>query len=331
MVLPDRTQQTDDTGAMSSSGQQEVNESSEQNDGVVSAELRNLTIPALDEKYKETIKTITTEHMLKTESLEKEMKERCDRIDEEYKQECAAMKQDHEKALKEISENLNQERDGRRILVAQLEEQLQQEQRERENQLELEHIRLKKEALDRHLRVENSRDVVGELINILRPVYDVGMSLKKIKIICFYSRVDGFAVPPGELDQNFRIIQEIVESFHLHVVNYWKFMKNTSYTTAQFSETCSKLIEEITSTMKSEELISIYERVPRAIESGQELGKFDEVLEKHSKGVDELVSSVERGIEKLISEHIFSFTNILAESSIPQLRDNNEERLPDVS
>ena len=68
------------------------------------------------------------------------------------------MKQDHEKALKEISENLNQERDDRRILVDQLKEQLQQYA----NALQLSHdeysrqIRLIKEE-NHKLKTENEK------------------------------------------------------------------------------------------------------------------------------------------------------------------------------
>lgn len=338
---------------MSLSLQQEANESDVSSERVV-----------LENVRESTIQEITNEYVSRMEVLKKEMKEHCERINEENKKKWEGMKQEHKKSLLELTESIKKDSEQGTELVVELQEQMKQyannlqllhenyrrqlkqlqeeneqlrtenanakqEQQKLEYQLELNQIKqLNDEALERHLRINNLRAVIDNFRNILYSVYDVKTSLKRIKINCFYSRVDGFEVAPGELDADFAIIRGGLAAFRLHVENYKKFVANTNYTTTQFSGTCFTLIEEMTSKMDSENFIIICDRFPRIIESGtqESIRTFDNILNGTSESFDELVLSVDRGIEKLVSDHIFSFTNILSDnrSGIPQVCDNNE-------
>ncbi|ULT88729.1 hypothetical protein L3Y34_007730 [Caenorhabditis briggsae] len=307
----------------------------------INEEQHDVEMKKMNDEHSKKVLAMRSESKEARDKAEMEHRMKVDKMENEHKNE----KREAEVELKKIKEEgqlkitqaeeekdaVSKERNKELNLFIEASKELheinQQQIREiskRNNEFRLENVKLKKEQLavenkkkleENHkiyenlmnvLTIENSRNIIKKFEVITTHVTPVYTSLKCIKDVCLPQHNEEPTIIPGELDEDFRSIRSAKNCFDYSQRMFRQYLINTNLTDRRLYDTCSKLITDMSNLMNADELLSICNNLPKAIDNDRL-----EVVKKYGKTADSLYNefstlrnSLENGFEQLQISHL---------------------------
>ncbi|CAP39546.2 Protein CBG23491 [Caenorhabditis briggsae] len=260
----------------------------EENDKVVNAKTEKIRIN--EEQHDVEMKKMNDEHSKKVLAMRSESKEARDKAEMEHRMKVDKMENEHKNEKREAEVELKKIKEEGQLKITQAEEEKDAVSKERNKELNL-FIEASKELHEinqQQIREISKRNNEFRLEN------------------CLPQHNEEPTIIPGELDEDFRSIRSAKNCFDYSQRMFRQYLINTNLTDRRLYDTCSKLITDMSNLMNADELLSICNNLPKAIDNDRL-----EVVKKYGKTADSLYNefstlrnSLENGFEQLQISHL---------------------------